>query len=110
MSLRSLAEYRARRGNKTKRQVRVPFTKWQYDTVHAFLNGLRDSGKVEAELGAPIKVEVDWSHENQEKAPHVYLQGSRAYKTIFLKDILEAAADAEAKANATPPEKNDERN
>lgn len=95
MSLRLLKNHQQKKAYheaKAKKRVRVPFTKWQYDTVHAFLNQLRESGKVEEELGAPITVEVDWSHENLERMPHVYLQGSKSYKTIPLKDILEAAA------------------
>jgi hypothetical protein len=99
MSLNDLARARARKAqsnaSKQVKPIKVPFTKWQYDTVHAFLNQLREGGKVEAELGAPITVEVDWSHQNLEGKPHVYLQGSKGYKTIPLKDILEAAAPAE---------------
>jgi hypothetical protein len=95
MTLRLLKNHQAKKAyheSKQKKRVRVPFTKWQYDTVHAFLNNIRESGKVEEELGAPITVEVDWSHENMERMPHVYLQGKDGYKTIPLKDILEAAA------------------
>lgn len=102
MTLRLLKSHQAKMAHHAavqKKRVRVPFSRWQYETVHAFLNHLRDNGSVELELGAPIKVEVDWSHQNDEKAPHIFFQGKHAHKTVLIKDVLEAAM--------TPQEKND---
>ncbi len=75
-----------------KRKITVGFTEWQYNTVHAFLEQMRTSGEVEKELGAPIKVSIDWSAQNEEKKPHVAFEGKNAHKIIALKDILEAAS------------------
>lgn len=102
MSLHHLKDYQNRHRKTAKRQVHVPFTKWQYETVHAFLKQLRESGKVEAELGAPIEVRLDWSAQNEVGHPHVLLQGSHSNKTIPLKLILDAAADLQAKAHQYP--------
>lgn len=91
MSLKSLKDHQARK-NSNKKQVKVGFTKWQYQTVHAFLEELRDSGQVEKDLGAPIKVEVNWADASGAEKAHIYFEGSRAHKIIMIKDILEAAS------------------
>lgn len=97
MSLKLLKNHQAKleHHKRAKKQVRVPFTRWQYETVHAFLNQMRESGKVEEELGAPIKVEIDWSEHNELKYPHVFFQGPKGHKSIPLRLILEAALPKE---------------
>lgn len=102
MSLHFLkdAQRRKQQGDAQRvKQVKVGFNKWQYNTVHSFLEELKTSGAVEAELGAPINVSIDWSTENDLKAAHIELQGKHAYKVIKIQDVLEAAAPKDETAN-----------
>jgi hypothetical protein len=79
---------------KQKEQVRVGFTEWQYNKVHAFLEWLKGTGLPQQELGEPIRVEVDWSIQNELGRPHVLIKGPKGQKVIPIKNILESGEQA----------------
>jgi len=71
-----------------KKKIKVGFTEQQHQIVHEFLKFIQP--QAEKELVSPVQVRVDWSDQNDVKAPHVFLKGKAAEKTILIKDILEA--------------------
>lgn len=72
---------------KSNKRIKVAFTKAQHQKVHAFLDFMRQSGKVEKDLGAPISVAVDWS---PEVSAVIFTGITGLTKTIPLQKILEA--------------------